>query len=274
MPLSPQQLRGIWIVCVLITAAEVLLYYYNQQKRNFNNHIVTSLDNEIDSLRLLASHHKHDTIYPFNPNFLTDYKAFRIGLTPAQYDRLQAFRAQDKYLNSAKEFQQITKVSDSVLARISPLFKFPSWASQAKKTYEQPKLPPKEDINTATAEALMKIYGIGEAFAKRILQYREKLGGFTYIEQVAEVYHLEKEVYERVAERFEVKTAPVIEKKDINQLNMYQLSKIPYINYGEGKKIVALRSSLGKIQKIEDLLQIEGFSPQRIQRLQLYLYAD
>ena len=160
------------------------------------------------------------------------------------------------------------------MARISPLFKFPSWASQAKKTYEQPKLPPKEDINTATAETLMKIYGIGEAFAKRILQYREKLGGFTYIEQVAEVYHLEKEVYERVAQRFEVKTAPIIEKKDINQLNMYQLSKIPYINYGEGKKIVALRSSLGKIQKIEDLLQIEGFSPQRIQRLQLYLYAD
>lgn len=274
MPLSPQQLRGIWIVCVLITAAEVLLYYYNQQKRNFNNHIVTSLDSEIDSLRSLASYHKHDTIYPFNPNFLTDYKAFRIGLTPAQYDRLQAFRAQDKYLNSAKEFQQITKVSDSVLARISPAFKFPSWVSQAKKTYEQPKLPPKEDINTATAETLMKIYGIGEAFAKRILQYREKLGGFTYIEQVAEVYHLEKEVYERVAQRFEVKTAPVIEKKDINQLNMYQLSKIPYINYGEGKKIVALRSSLGKIQKIEDLLQIEGFSPQRIQRLQLYLYAD
>ena len=274
MPLSPQQLRGIWIVCVLITTAEVLLYYYNQQKRDFNNHIVTSLDSEIDSLRSLASHHKHDTIYPFNPNFLTDYKAFRIGLTPAQYDRLQAFRAQDKYLNSAKEFQQITKVSDSVLAWISPLFKFPSWASQAKKTYEQPKLPPKEDINTATAETLMKIYGIGEAFAKRILQYREKLGGFTYIEQVAEVYHLEKEVYERVAQRFEVKTAPVIEKKDINQLNMYQLSKIPYINYGEGKKIVALRSSLGKIQKIEDLLQIEGFSPQRIQRLQLYLYAD
>ncbi|WP_288897833.1 helix-hairpin-helix domain-containing protein [uncultured Capnocytophaga sp.] len=274
MSFSHQQLRGIWIVCVLITTAEVLLYYYNQQKRDFNNHIVTSLDSEIDSLRSLASHHKHDTIYPFNPNFLTDYKAFRIGLTPAQYDRLQAFRAQDKYLNSAKEFQQITKVSDSVLARISPLFKFPSWVSQAKKTYEQPKLPPKEDINTATAETLMKIYGIGEAFAKRILQYREKLGGFTYIEQVAEVYHLEKEVYERVAERFEVKTAPVIEKKDINQLNMYQLSKIPYINYGEGKKIVALRSSLGKIQKIEDLLQIEGFSPQRIQRLQLYLYAD
>ena len=139
MPLSPKQLRGIWIVCVLITAAEVLLYYYNQQKRDFNNHIVTSLDSEIDSLRSLASHHKHDTIYPFNPNFLTDYKAFRIGLTPPQYDRLQAFRAQDKYLNSAKEFQQITKVSDSVLARISPLFKFPSWAAQAKKTYEQPK---------------------------------------------------------------------------------------------------------------------------------------
>lgn len=55
---------------------------------------------------------------------------------------------------------------------------------------------------------------------------------------------------------------------------MYDLSKIPYIKYGEGKKIVALRSELGNIKSFEDLLQIEGFDKQRIERLQLYLYID
>ena len=67
---------------------------------------------------------------------------------------------------------------------------------------------PKQDINTATAEELMKIYGIGEGFSNRILKYRNKLHGFTYISQVAEVYGLEKEVYERIADCFEVQTHP------------------------------------------------------------------
>ena len=120
----------------------------------------------------------------------------------------------------------------------------------------------------------MKIYGIGEGFSNRILKYRDKLHGFTYIDQVAEVYGLDKEIYQRVAERFEVQTAPVIEKKNINALNMYELSKIPYVKYGEGKKMVGLRSELGAIKSFDDLLQIEGFDKERIARLQLYLYIE
>jgi len=133
---------------------------------------------------------------------------------------LQAFRAQNRYVNSAREFQQVTGVSDSLLAKIAPSFKFPDWVNNRKTTaynyeYASSKHFPKQDINTATAEALMKIYGIGEGFSNRILKYRDKLHGFTYIDQVAEVYGLDKEVYQRVAERFEVEAAPVIEKKNI-----------------------------------------------------------
>ena len=131
----------------------------------------------------------------------------------------------------------------------------------------------KQDINTATQEELMKIYGIGEGFSNRILKYKEKLQGFTYIDQVAEVYGLEKEVYERVAARFEVKTPPVIVKKDLNAISRYDLSKIPYIKYGESNKIIGLRSEVGMFKHLDDLLQIEGFDEARIKRLALYLYV-
>ena len=53
---------------------------------------------------------------------------------------------------------------------------------------------------------------------------------------------------------------------------MYELSKIPYIKYGEGKKIVGLRSELGSIRSFEDLLKLPDFDRERIERLQLYLY--
>ncbi|GJH40333.1 hypothetical protein RCZ04_08830 [Capnocytophaga sp. HP1101] len=278
MPFTQRQTRGIIAFLVLIIALQFA--FRNCEFPSTFAPVDTSVaEREMDSLRELTLRANKDTIYPFNPNFLSDYKAYKIGLTTEQYDRLQAFRAQDRYVNSAEEFQEVTGISDSVLHKIAPSFKFPDWVKNRKtfaSSYEKypSKHYPKQDINTATADALMKIYGIGEGFSNRILKYRNKLHGFTYMEQVAEVYGLDKEVYERVAERFEVQTTPVIEKKDINTLNMYELSKIPYVKYGEGKKIVGLRSELGNFKSFDDLLQIEGFDKERIARLQLYLYIE
>jgi hypothetical protein len=65
-------------------------------------------------------------IYSFNPNFITDYKGIDLACL-LEIDRLLAFRKDDKYVNSAKEFQIVTKVSDSLLHAIAPYFKFPDW---------------------------------------------------------------------------------------------------------------------------------------------------
>ena len=235
--MNRQQTRGVILLLVIIVALQFA--FRNCEFRHTFTPVDTALGyREMDSLRALATALKKDTIYPFNPNFITDYKGFKLGLTLEQIDRLQAFRAQNRYVNSAREFQQVTGVSDSLLAKIAPSFKFPDWVNNRKTT----------------------AYNYEYAF--------------TYIDQVAEVYGLDKEVYQRVAERFEVQTAPVIEKKNINALNMYELSKIPYVKYGEGKKIVGLRSELGAIKSFDDLLQIEGFDKERIARLQLYLYIE
>ena len=252
-----------------------LVFYYWPISSSFAEVEDTRLQTELDSLRQLAARHK-DTIYPFNPNFISDYKGFKLGLTTAQLDKLQAFRAAGKYVNSAEEFQRVTGISDSLLRCIAPAFRFPEWVKNNRKESEQKTAAQhieKQDINTATQEELMKIYGIGEGFSNRILKYKEKLQGFTYIDQVAEVYGLEKEVYERVAARFEVKTPPVIVKKDLNAISRYDLSKIPYIKYGESNKIIGLRSEVGMFKHLDDLLQIEGFDEARIKRLALYLYV-
>jgi len=269
-----QRNRGILALLVLIVVGQLVFYYWPISS-SFAEVEDTRLQTELDSLRQLAAHHK-DTIYPFNPNFISDYKGFKLGLTTAQLDKLQAFRAAGKYVNSAEEFQRVTGISDSLLHRIAPAFRFPEWVKNKRKENEQKTAAQhieKQDINTATQEELMKIYGIGEGFSNRILKYKEKLQGFTYIDQVAEVYGLEKEVYERVAARFEVKTPPVIVKKDLNAISRYDLSKIPYIKYGESNKIIGLRSEVGMFKHLDDLLQIEGFDEARIKRLALYLYV-
>ncbi|RYX78494.1 helix-hairpin-helix domain-containing protein, partial [bacterium] len=86
-----------------------------------------------------------------------------------EIDRLMAFRKENKYVNSAEEFQEVTKISDSLLAVMSPLFKFPDWIKNKKefvdnkndkkeyKKYPDERFTKKEkitliDINQATQE--------------------------------------------------------------------------------------------------------------------------
>lgn len=105
--MNRQQTRGVLFLLLLIIALQ-FAFRNLSFNRTFAPTETTVLQREMDSLRTLVSLPKKDTIYPFNPNFITDYKGFKLGLSPEQIDRLQAFRAQNKYVNSAEEFQQVT----------------------------------------------------------------------------------------------------------------------------------------------------------------------
>ena len=51
-------------------------------------------------------------------------------MTTKEIDRLHAYRKLNKFVNSIKEFQKITKVSDTLLSKMSPYFKFPDWVNK------------------------------------------------------------------------------------------------------------------------------------------------
>ncbi|WP_212898921.1 helix-hairpin-helix domain-containing protein [Capnocytophaga cynodegmi] len=275
---------GIIFLIVIIFILQIMYFVidFSEDKIDVQQEQLTELNKELDSLRKIALQPKKDTIYSFNPNFITDYKGFTLGMKPEEIDRLLAFRKQNKFVNSAKEFQEVTKISDSLLLKISPYFKFPDWVKKSKsvekKSVKQEivrqKVNIKKDVNLASKEDFMKIYGIGDVLSDRILKYRKKLQGFSEIMQVSEVYGLDTEVFNRVAEQFEVKTLPNIQKKNLNELNMYELAKIPYIKFDEAKKIVTLRLELVKIKNFDELLKINEFNQEKIRKIQMYLYID
>jgi hypothetical protein len=96
-------------------------------------------------------------IFPFNPNFITDFKGYTLGMNPAEIDRLHSYRAEGKWINSSEVFQKITNVSDSLLNVLTPYFKFPDWVASEASKVQQKKIRPKElinkrDLNEATLE--------------------------------------------------------------------------------------------------------------------------
>ncbi len=237
-----------------------------------------ALQKEVDSLKAVAKNEK-PKIYPFNPNFITDYKGYRLGMSVAEIDRLLAFRKKNLYVNSAAAFQQVTKISDSLLEKIAPYFKFPDWAKNKKHfpkgdfyaSAEKKQPIPIKDINQATQQDLMDVYGIGPALSGRILKEKEKLGGFVSLEQMDFIWGLSPEVVEKLKQAFKVENLPPIKKTPINSAPIKELSKIPYLNYYNAKEIVTYRSMNGEISSAEDLAKIKGFPVEKIKIIALYL---
>lgn len=199
-----------------------------------------------------------------------------------EIDRLLDYRKLNKFVNSKKEFQQITKVSDSLLTEISPYFKFPDWIlKKDKKKFNTKKSKAKyvskiistSDINKATAEDFRVISGIGIAFSERIIKYRNKLQGFSLNSQLAEVWGLEQEVVDRVFTRFKITQKPEIKKLNINTVSFKELLKNPYIDYDLCIKIFNYRDEVAELQDISELKKIKNFPLDKYNRIVLYLLA-
>lgn len=233
---------------------------------------------KMDSLKEFKTEYQYK-IYPYNPNFITDYKGYKLGMSVAELDRLFAFRKQNKYVNSAKEFQQVTKVSDSLLKEMAVYFKFPDWVNQ-KKEYSSKFTPfPKKekevivvkDINHATAEDLIKIRGIGEAISARILKERDKFGAFATMEQMQFIWGLSPEVIEYLNQYFKVVDVSELKKININSATLKELSAFPFLNYSLSREILIYRSMNTKIKDAGDLTKIKGFPIEKVSVIALYL---
>lgn len=278
---SREHRSGIFLLLLLILFGQ--LSYFFLSKNFFQKNEIKEdkawllVQNEIDSIKKQKGVTKKDTIYPFNPNFITDYKGYKLGLSVAEIDRLHQFRAQNKYVNSAEEFQKVTKVSDELLRKISPYFKFPDWVSNKQSKSEKfQKFLPKEkiiqkDINLATREDLIAVYGIGEKLADKILSEKEKLGGFVSMEQFQFMWGISPEAFDDLQKRFFVKNTSGIKKIAINDLSMKELAKFPYFNYALAKEIVVYRTMNNGIKDIADLTKIKGMPNEKIKIIALYL---
>ena len=263
----------LFAVIILIQVAAVCADFTVISENTAEKQKWLSLQTQFDSLARTKP--RGYQIRPFNPNFINDFKGYQLGMTVAEIDRLLAFRKTDRYVNSAAEFQQVTKVSDSLLSKMSPLFKFPDWVSKKKKPYhkyafEKTKLVVL-DINQATQEDLKKVYGIGDGLSERILKEKEKLGGFVSMEQMNDVWGLSPEVIEKLNESFKIGVLPQVKKIKINEASIKELSQFPYFRYQLAKAIVTFRSMNGEIDCAEDLVKISGFPVEKVKIIALYL---
>ena len=283
---TKEQRNGILLLFILILLLQLAYYFLDfssTSKSNPEKEKWLALQIELDSLKQNQPDSSYK-MYPFNPNFITDFKGYKLGMSVEQIDRLLAYRKQNKFVNSAEEFQKVTGVSDSLLKTIEPFFKFPDWVNNKQSTfqsksnwidYSKNKDDVKQkviviDINLATKEDLMKVYGIGDAISDRILKQREIYGNFVSMEQMNDVWGLSPEVIEKLNQQFAIISKPNPKKININQASIKELGQFPYFRYPISKNIVSYRSMNGDL-KIDDLTKIKEMPNDKIKIIALYL---
>ncbi|MEM0940080.1 MAG: helix-hairpin-helix domain-containing protein [Bacteroidota bacterium] len=125
------------------------------------------------------------------------------------------------------------------------------------------------DLNTANAEELQKVKGIGPVFSNRILKFREKLGGFTSSNQLYEVYGLDDETILEIEKYFSVQSSP--KNLDINNDSAKVLANHPYISFDLAWIIINYRKQNGNINSASDLKKIQAIDKETFIRLKPYL---
>jgi competence ComEA-like helix-hairpin-helix protein len=125
------------------------------------------------------------------------------------------------------------------------------------------------DINTADSTAWVALNGIGPGFAKRIITYREKLGGFYQVDQLKEVYGLDS-VWVKENKAILKVGSGVYRFLQMNQVEWKDF-RHPYLPYGQSKVILAYRKQHGPIKDFESLEKIQLLDLVAWRRLRPYL---
>lgn len=288
---TKKQRNGIFQLLILIIISQCLYFFvdFSSEDIQVNPTELEKFQKEVDSLKLVEIENNQPKIFPFNPNYITDYKGYSLGMTNEEIDRLLDFRKQDKWINSAKQFQDVTKISDSLLLVISPYFKFPEWVTNPKpnqnwvdyskdinqnsypsKSYEQ-----KIDLNKASAEQLQKVNGVGVKLSENIIKLRNKfVGGFVADVQLQDVYGLTPEVIERITNDFTVKTPRQIQKLNLNTATKEELVTIQHIDYEIAHYIIEQRTLRDGYKSLDELTKVKAFPVKKIEIIKLYLTLD
>ncbi|NNK81644.1 MAG: helix-hairpin-helix domain-containing protein [Flavobacteriaceae bacterium] len=274
------QRNGIFILITLIIIFQSIYFFVEFPSKDIqeNEAIMQEFKKELDSLKLAEIESRKPKVYPFNPNYLTDYKGYTLGMSQEEINRLLDFRKQNSWINTAKQFQDVTKVSDSLLARISPYFKFPEWVTNPKQKQSsftsniEKSFNQKIDLNKATAKHLQIVNGIGEKLSDRIIRYRDKFpGGFIADVQLQDVYGLKPEVIEAIKKQFTVKTPRKINKINLNTATVEQLVTVQHIDYELAYEIIDQRTLREGFKNFKELTKVKDFPIEKLEIIKLYL---
>lgn len=289
--------RGFVFLLVLIVLFTTSLFFIKNFKSNsstnfssfeneiaqFENELKTHLINDSTARLKRLTINLPDSLFDFNPNIINDSDWIKLGFKEWQVKTINNYKTKGGEFRYKSDVSKIFGITDTLYQMLVPYILLPEKTEKksfqntytnksVNRTFEP--FTKKEsvivDINLADTTEFKSIKGIGSAFSKRIVKYRESLGGFISIEQLKEVYGINNELFNNIKPFIKIsnKNPNLI---NINNVDLESLKKHPYIDWNLAKTIVAYRNSHGNYKDVDDIKQIHLVTDEIYTKIAPYL---
>ena len=206
-------------------------------------------------------------LFNFNPNTISPADWKRLGLPDKTIQTILNYLSKGGKFRRPEDLQRVYGLHKDEYERLLPYVKIESTIeNKPNETFtagsnEKPEAKNYTsrysviDINTADTSAFISLPGIGSKLAARIVNFRDKLGGFYSVEQVKETFGLPDSTYQKIKQYLKLDN-PSVKKININTATVDELKAHPYIKYSLANPIVAYRNEHGLFLKVEDVKKV------------------
>lgn len=204
-------------------------------------------------------------LFYFDPNTATTNDWIRLGIKPHTAQTIQHYIAKGGKFYKATDIKKIFGLRESDAARLIPYvviknipkeFSYSGQYQKAEKiSFKKKDVIEKVHINIADTSAYISLPGIGSKLSKRIISFREKLGGFYSIDQVGETYLLPDSTFQKI-KKYLVLDNKKITKININTASVDEMNAHPYIKYQVANAIFQYRNQHGDFNSVEEIKHI------------------
>lgn len=210
----------------------------------------------------------------FDPNSLDEEGWMEMGFSQKQAEVIVKYKYKIGGFTSKEDFKNIYIINEEVYKIFEPFIEIKS-LSVALNAKNKPAVVPKKplykvELNSADSLELFKVNGIGPVFAHRIIEFRQKLKGFSSIKQLEDVYGMDSVRVAELKDQVFIDTT-LITRFNINTVSLNELRSHPYFGYYIAKAIIDNRIQSGKITSLDQLKKIKIISPEVYDKIIPYL---
>jgi competence protein ComEA len=222
-------------------------------------------------------------VFPFDPNSATEMELRTLGIDKNVVKNIIKFREKNGKFYKKEDLKRIYNFSEIDYLRLEKYVniidnqQLTNYNNSAIITNELKKskmdnVNLKIDVNKAPIEEWLELRGIGRTFANRIVEEREKLGGFASFEQIKLIHGLPDSTYRNILPHL-LTSSPIYRKISINKITIDNF-KHPYLTRKQVEILMRYRVNHGDLKKIEDLKKTGVFDDSSIEKLKPYIIFD